>query len=364
MAKKPAGPSLLERMQKAGSVTSAQILGEATFFNDKDSVATKVPALNIALTGSLKGGLTSGVTVIAGPSRSFKTLMSILMLAAYQKKYPEAVCLYFDSEFGSTPAYFEQFGVDISRVIHIPIEHIEQLKFDMVKRLEEIERGDKVFIFIDSIGNLASKKEVEDAIAEKSVADMTRAKAIKSFFRIVTPSITIKDIPCVCVAHTYMEMALFPKAIVGGGTGVMYSPNTVWIISRSQDKNEKTKQIEGYYFTINVEKSRYVREKSKIALKVSFEKGIDVWSGLLEMALESGHVVQIGKSPATYSRVDLMTGEIEEDVYREDDTDTSDFWMPILGDPKFEQWISDRYKLTAPTMSVNIDDDEEQEEAA
>ena len=68
---------------------------------------------------------------------------------------------FYDSEFGTTPEYLKQYKIDTDRVVHVPIEHIEQLKFDIVKRLEQIDKKDKVFIFIDSLGNLASKKEVE-----------------------------------------------------------------------------------------------------------------------------------------------------------------------------------------------------------
>jgi hypothetical protein len=105
----------------------------------------------------------------------------------------------------------------MDRVLHTPLTDIEQLKFDIMKQLQDINRGDKLMIILDSIGNLASKKEVEDALEGKSVADMSRAKQVKSLFRMVTPHLNIKDIPMVVVNHTYMEIGMFPKAIVGGG---------------------------------------------------------------------------------------------------------------------------------------------------
>ncbi|MGG7383269.1 recombinase RecA, partial [Escherichia coli] len=117
-------------------------------------------------------------------------------------------------------------GVDPERVIHTPIQSVEQLKIDMVNQLEAIERGEKVIVFIDSIGNMASKKETEDALNEKSVADMTRAKSLKSLFRIVTPSFSIKNIPCVAVNHTIETIEMFSKTVMTGGTGVMYSADT------------------------------------------------------------------------------------------------------------------------------------------
>ena len=133
------------------------------------------------------------------------------------RSYKDSICLFYDSEFGITPEYIEANGIDTNRVLHIPIEHLEQLKFDISKRLEEISRGDKVIIFVDSVGNLASKKEVEDALDEKSVADMSRARVMKSLWRIVTPHLTTKDIPCIAVNHTYKEMSMYPKDIMSGG---------------------------------------------------------------------------------------------------------------------------------------------------
>ena len=209
--------SLLEKLKKNSKIKEASILESSTFFNKKDEVTTSVPAINIALSGSIDGGLQPGLLLVAGPSKHFKSSISLVIAAAYMKKYPDAVLMFYDSEFGSPKSYFKAFGIDTTRVLHTPITDIEQLKFDIMSQLEQIQRGDKVIFLIDSIGNLASKKEVEDALNEKSVADMSRAKQLKSLFRMITPHLTIKDIPMIAINHVYQEMGLFPKAIVSGG---------------------------------------------------------------------------------------------------------------------------------------------------
>jgi RecA/RadA recombinase len=193
---------LLKRLKGAGSV-KASLLSESEFFNEKEMVPTEIPIINLALSAKLKGGLSSGLGFLAGPSKHFKSLLGLILVKAYMKQHADAICLFYDSEFGITPQYIAANGIDTERVVHIPIEHLEQLKFDISKRLDEIKRGDKVIIFIDSIGNLASKKEVEDALDERSVADMSRARVMKSLWRIVTPNLTTKDIPCIAVNHTY-----------------------------------------------------------------------------------------------------------------------------------------------------------------
>jgi len=222
-----------------------------------------------------------------------------------------------------------------------------------MQQLTQLERGDRLIIVIDSIGNLASKKEVEDALEGKSVADMSRAKQVKSLFRMVTPHLTMKDIPMVVVNHTYKEIGMFPKDIVGGGTGSYYSADNIFIIGRQQEK-EGT-EIIGYNFIINVEKSRYVKEKSKIPVSVSFDGGISTWSGLLDLAIESKHVVK--PSNGWYSKVDKDTGEVEEKKYRIKDTDTKEFWMPILKQKSFREFIENKYRVAAgEIMSSNIDE--------
>ncbi len=333
--------SLLDKIKKNSTIKDTAILSASKFFQKKDMIATSIPVINVALSGRFDGGLTPGLTMWAGPSKHFKTAFSLLMAKAYQDKYKDAVVLFYDSEFGTPQSYFDAFGIDTERVVHTPITDVEQLKFDIMQQLQNIERGDRVIIVIDSIGNLASKKEVEDALDGKSVADMSRAKQMKSLFRMVTPHLTLKDIPCVVVNHTYMEIGMFPKAIVGGGTGSYYSADNIFILGRQQEK-EGT-EVVGYNFIINVEKSRYVKEKSKIPVSVSFDGGISKWSGLLDLALESGHVIK--PSNGWYSKVDKETGVIEDKKYRIKDTDTKEFWMPILQTKSFYDFVKDKYSI-------------------
>lgn len=466
--------NIMDRLKKSSKIKDSEVLADSVYFNhDRESeVSTIIPMINVALSGRLDGGLTSGLTIFAGPSKHFKTMYSLLMASAYLKKYPESALLFYDSEFGSPQGYFESFDIDTNRVLHAPITDIEELKFDLMNQLKEMEKKDRVIIVIDSIGNLASKKEMEDALNEKSVADMTRAKAIKSLFRMVTPFLTTKDVPLIAVNHTYQTQEMFSKAVVSGGcvvkgteiqtpnglkkvedfkvgdtvntlsgkqkvthtwnpdtlengmpecyeiefedgykvicsnkhkflidgkwietkdltpdidcttlskdvkmkiksitnvgkipvydlsveevehyvlkngvvthnTGIYYAANTIWIIGRRQDKQGT--EIQGYHFVINVEKSRFVKEKSQIPISVSWDGGIQKYSGLLEIALEGGFVVK--PSNGWYSKVDLETGEPVGTKYREKDTHTSEFWNDILSNERFYDFVKNKYMV-------------------
>ena len=212
----------MDKLKKNSKLKTTEILSQSKFFTDVEMTSTSVPMINVALSGSTEGGLAPGLTVLAGPSKHFKTSFALLMAGAYLDKHKDAVMLFYDSEFGSPLSYFENFGLDTSRILHTPITNVEELKFDLINQLEQIEDGDKVIVVIDSIGNLASKKELEDAIDMKSVADMSRAKALKGLFRMCTPYLTMKKVPLLAVNHTYKEIGLFPKDVVGGGTGIYY----------------------------------------------------------------------------------------------------------------------------------------------
>ena len=350
--------SLIDRIKKNSTIKESDVIADSKFLNDKDLIQTSVPAVNVALSGKLDGGLTPGLTVFAGPSKHFKTAFAMLLAKAYLDKYEDGVILFYDSEFGAPQQYFETFEIDTNRVIHSPITDIEQLKHDSMQQLNNLERGDHVMIIVDSVGNLASKKEVEDALDGKSVADMTRAKQMKSLFRMITPHLTIKDIPAIVVNHTYKEIGLFPKDVVSGGTGIYYSADNIYIIGRRQQKTGT--EVTGYEFVINVEKSRFVREKSKIPVAVTWEDGISKWSGLLDMGLESGHVIK--PSNGWYQKIDPETGEVADIKVRAKDLG-KDFWLPILSDKRFSDWVQKRYTIgSVEMMGEEVSDEDVQEQ--
>lgn len=358
--------SLMDKLLKASTVKMAAPLLDSKVFGKKEIVSTPVPMVNVALSGSIDGGIQPGLTMLAGPSKHFKSAFALLMAAAYQKKYDDAVILFYDSEFGTPQAYFQAFGIDMARVMHTPITNIEELKFDIVKQLDAIEKKDHVIIVIDSVGNLASKKEVDDANDGKSVADMTRAKQLKSVFRIVTPHLNLKDIPMVVVNHIYMEQGLYPKAIVSGGTGIYLSADNIWIIGRQQEKDGT--EIKGYHFVINIEKSRHVREKSKIPITVTFDGGISKWSGLMDVAEEGGYL----RKPKVgwYEAIDAETGEVLSDklLRAKEIVDNAAFWKMMFDKTNFAEYIKDRYTVATKTLlsdeehQINTEEEDDDDE--
>jgi len=335
--------SLMDKLKKTIKVDhGASVLSESKTYDFPDVKVNSTPILNVAFSSYLDKGMTPGVTVLAGESGVFKTNMSLLMAKAFQDTFEDGIIMYYDSENGATAAYFETFDIDISRVLHIPIINVEELKFNLVSALDALEKGEKVFILVDSIGNLASKKEVEDAINEKSVADMTRAKAIKSLFRIITPLINLKGVYSIFIAHTYKSQNSFvPTDVVAGGTGLYYSGDQIFIITRAKEKEGS--DLIGFKFTMKAEKSRFVKKDSKFTIVATYDEGVHPYSGLAEIALEGGFIEKYhGGSKYT----DEEGNEYKVKTKLITKVESKEFWDKILEDPEFKEYVHKKYRLT------------------
>ena len=352
--------SLMDKLKKNTSLKNVSIITESDLFNEVDDVATTaIPMINVALGGSIDGGIGRGITSIAGPSKHFKTSFALVMVAGFLNKHEDGVCLFYDNEFGAKEEYFDAYGVDTSRVIHNPFSNIEELKFDIVKQLSELENTDRVIILIDSIGNAASKKEeVEDALSEKSAADMTRAKQLKSLFRMITPQLNLKKIPLIAINHTYQTQEMFSKTIMGGGEGAIYSSNTILFVTKS--KLKEGDEHTGSYFTLVANKSRYIKENVKIPITVRLNGGIAKWSGFEELAEEWGVIEKCRISRSLGYQYDSMKKGLIQVKATEIDS-ANDFWNLVLEETDLKQRIEAHFKLSVvkPLELEIVDETEE-----
>ena len=342
--------SLLAKLKKTSSVKEASSLEDSPYFDTFDDTPCSVPIMNIILSGALDGGIRRGLTTINGQSRMFKSLQALIMVSAYMKKYPDSVCLFFDSEFGAGKKYFETCEIDPNRVLHIPVVDIETMTNEIMMQLDALEKTEKIIIFVDSIGGLGSRKEATDALSGHEAQDMTRAKKLKSLSRLLPVRLVMKDVPMIAINHTYEEQKLYGKTIISGGQGIMLASEVALIVTRSQEKEEK--EVVGYNFNIKCEKSRWVKEASKVTLEVRFDGGVNIYSGLLEIALESKHVTK--PKSGWYQRVDPDTGEVlSSKMYREAETNCEEFMRPIINDAGFKQFVIEKFQLAHGSLLVD-----------
>jgi RecA/RadA recombinase len=326
---------LLKKLKKSNTIEGADTIKNSKFFVE-EFYTTGVPALDIALSARVKGGgFSRGSLVIAGNSKTFKTLFMLILAKEYMDSCPESIFIFFDAEYGCSSDTMESVGIDTSRVYHKPIMSIEDLKLDIAKTLKDLTEEDKIFIGIDSLGQIASKKEMTDAEDGNVKVDMTRAKEIGSFWRIINPHLNVKKIPLVAIAKTYETQELYSKTVIAGGKGMELTPNNIWVIGKQQEKDGK--EFVGSNFIVNVHKSRLTKEKSKFPIKVTFEGGLDKYSSLLDIARATGHVTV--PTQGWYSK------DGGETKLRNKDTNTAEFWGSIIDDVTFQKAVKDRYSL-------------------
>jgi hypothetical protein len=345
---------LVKKLIKASKNPYIDMLEDSEYLNDDSLTSTDILGLNIALSGELDGGFSSGVITIAGKSKHFKTLFGLEMVKGYLRDNPDGVLVFFDSEFGSPKDYFYGvLGEEYSkRVIHAPVTTVEDLRTQFMNQLDAIERSDKVIFMLDSIGNLASIKETEDALSGKQSVDMTRAKMIKSLFRLITPQLTLKDKTLIVINHTYNTLEMFSKEVMGGGTGTVYSSDTIFFIGKQQEKDGK--DLLGWNFIINIEKSRFVKEKEKLGILVTYENGVNKFSGIFDLAVECGIIGVPSKGFYQYPNMEdtpkRRRKEIENDV---------DVMNEICKNEEFNSFIKNKYKLFGGANNENTNTEEE-----
>jgi hypothetical protein len=301
--------------------------------------------MNIAYSGCIDKGFKEGLMQIIGDSGHFKSLFSLLAAKAYMEAYKDSICVFYDSEFGSRKSYFESIGIDTTRVIHKPISNIEEFKFDIMSTIESTKKGDKVFFLVDSIGSLASKKEMEDAIDANSKDDMKRPKELNSFFRTVTPHLMIKKLPLVVINHAYQTMEFIPKTVLGGGKKSKFASDVIWEITKAQEK--EAGEFAGFRFTINIHKSRFVNEKEKFPVTVLKGRGLQKYYGMHEIAEELGFIEKTKKGRSIawkYPNDDV--------IYDASESNEDFFWNKILNDVKFKEAVSHRYSLESSPLIV------------
>lgn len=156
-------------------------------------------------------------------------------------------------------------------------------------------------------------------------------------------------------AHYY----ILENGVLSHNSSVMYSANTVLVMGRQQEKDGK--EIAGYNFIINVEKSRFVKEGSKIPISVTFNGGVEQFSGLLDVAVDGGYVVK--PNMGWYQPANPETGEVlDESKYRKADTNTKKFWGNLFSNTNFAEYISNKYKIATTKLFSEQEDSDEIEE--
>jgi RecA/RadA recombinase len=243
--------------------------------------------LNACVSGSLFGGWPNNRSCsIAGPSGTGKTF---LMLNSVREAINMGYnVIYYDSEAAVDREQMEKFSIDTSKVNYQPINTVQEFRTSVTsitKKLQEAKRKGaeipKIMIVLDSAGNLATAKEIEDAATGSEKADMTRSKILKSIFRIIMTPLADLKIPFLFTNHTYMTQDFIARQVAGGGTGPEYAASIVLMLNKAQLKDGADKV--GIVVTAKPDKNRFAKP-TPIKFHLHFTKGMNPYVGLEQYA--------------------------------------------------------------------------------
>ena len=283
---------------------------------------------NGLVSGSIFGGVSSNkITAVAGESSTGKTFFSLAIVKNFLDNDPNAYCLYFDTESAITKSLLEDRGVDTSRLVVINVVTIEQFRSKALKAVDiylksKTEDRKPCMFVLDSLGMLSTEKEIDDALNDKQVRDMTKSQLVKGAFRMLTLKLGQANIPMIVTNHTYDVIGAYvPTKEMGGGSGLKYAASTIIYLSKKKEKDGK--DVIGNLIKAKTVKSRLSKENKDVTVRLFYDdRGLDRYYGLLDLGEEAGmwknvagryeiggkkiYAKEIYKNPEKYFTEDVM----------------------------------------------------------
>ena len=299
--------NLLKDLAKASGNDLAGVVSDGIVAGDVDGyIDTGSYIFNALVSGDIYRGIPSNkITALAGESATGKTFFALGMVQKFLEDNPEGNVVYFESESALTQEMLEERGVDTNRILLVPVTTIEEFRTQAVNIIDGFEKqrkGDeKLFFVLDSLGMLSTIKETEDIGAGKNVRDMTKAQVIKGTFRVLTLKLGKVGIPMIVTNHTYDVIgSMFPQKEMGGGSGLKYAASSIIYLSKKKEKDGT--EVIGNIIHCKNQKSRLTVENKMVDVRLTYDKGLDRYYGLLDLALKYGIFKQ------TSTRIELPNG--------------------------------------------------------
>ena len=261
--------------------------------------------LNAVLSGSIYGGVANNkITVFAGETATGKTFFALGIIKQFLQSHPEAGVIYFDTESAVTNEMMQQRDIDVKRVIKSEPESIQKFRHIALNGIDHYINQDPkerppMMMVLDSLGQLSSTKELEDTAEGSETKDMTKAAILKATFRVLNLKLAKAGIPMLVCNHVYDVVgAYYPTKEMSGGSGLKYSASTIAFLSKKKEKDGT--DVVGNLIRVKMEKSRLSKENKQIQCLLTYDKGLDRYYGLIDLALEgeiwhkSGNRIEIG----------------------------------------------------------------------
>jgi|TARA_B110000908_G_scaffold172671_1_gene241843 recombination protein RecA len=338
------------------------VMDKSNFSEVTEWIPTGNYHLNACVSGSLFGGWPNNRSCsVAGPSGTGKTFLTLNSVReAINMGYN---IIYYDSEAAVDKDQMIKFGIDISKVNYQPVNTVQEFRTSITTithKMQEIKREGgkipKLMIILDSAGNLATQKEIDDAASGSEKSDMTRSKILKSIFRIIMTPLADLKIPFIFTNHTYQSQSFIPMQIAGGGTGPEYAASIVLMLNKAQLKDGADKV--GIIVTAKPTKNRFAKP-TPIKFHLNFSEGMNAYVGLEQYAtwdicgITKGTIEKGKKVPKATAR-GWICEHLDETVPNKDFFTEKVFTREVL--ERIETHIKPLFNYNSESSSLDIEE--------
>ena len=294
--------------------------------------------LNAALSGSLYGGVPNNkITAFAGESATGKTFFVLSVVKRFLDDNADGAVFYFDTEAAVTKEMMESRGIDTKRVIISEPDSIQKFRHTSLQIIDNYAKANEkkrppMMMVLDSLGQMSTTKELEDTMDGKETRDMTKAQVLKATFRVLGLKLAKVQVPLLVTNHVYEVVGSYiPTKEMAGGSGLKYAASTICYLSKKKEKDGT--EVVGNQIKIKMSKSRFTKENQQVSVLLTYDKGLDRYYGLAELAEKYGifkkvstrlelpdgrkiYAKQINQNPEEYYTQDIMD-QLEEAAQKE-----------------------------------------------
>ena len=304
------------------------------YHNDNLAViANVVPHYERLSTGALGfdyptgGGLPLGrIATFAGVEHSGKTTAACVQIAAYQRKFPNKMCVYVDVEH-SLDIEFQtaMTGLDPTRMLYVSPEGMSgEDIFDYIYSLQD--EDDIGLIVLDSIPALVSSRDYDTNVSEDKGMAAGIAKPLGKFVKRMVDQVSKRKNILILINQVREAGKTFTGATIytepGGHAPKFYSSVKVRFGTRKFTKGDKLdvadgEDTDGFRLVFKITKNKtFSTVRGGGWLTFRYATGLDWKQDLLEIATKFGFISRPNNQ--TYLLVNLDTGEPYKDVNGED----------------------------------------------
>ena len=287
--------------------------GEEETPTDLDEwVSTGSPMLDLAISNRPHGGLPVGrITEITGLEGSGKSLLAAHAIADTQKK--GGLGVYIDTENAMNQDFLEAIGVDVNKMLYVPLETVEDIFEAIDSIIESVRASDKkklVTIVVDSVAGASTKVEISADYDQAGYATQ-KAIIISKAMRKVTNLIGRERISLIFTnqLRTRMGVSFGDPWTTSGGKAIAFHSSCrlrLKVMGQLKSKIGGVDQVVGIKTRAQVVKNRMGPPLRSVDYDIYFDSGIDNYGSWLNMMK---NYKLVGQSGAWYTYADTETGE-------------------------------------------------------